>query len=228
MKLNEKTIKLDYKKQFKDLYAPKTMPSLIDVPTMQFIMVSGKGNPNEEEGEYAKAVELLYALSYTIKMSRKHKLDEVDTPFIDYVVPPLEGLWWLDDNSYTDFSQKEKYCWISMIRQPDFITKEQYQSALFETQKKKPDLDTSKASFQQFTEGLCVQCMHIGPYDEEPATIQKIEAFMKGNNLVNDIDAVITDQSMRRHHEIYLSDPRKSNPITMQTILRHPVRYHEI
>ncbi|HWT76505.1 MAG TPA: GyrI-like domain-containing protein [Mobilitalea sp.] len=215
--------KIDYKILNKELYAPKNEPTVIEVPVMNFIMVNGHGNPNEENGEYQKAVELLYALTYTIKMSRKMGSKNSDD-FTDYVVPPLEGLWWLTDKNDMDFTKKNKYCWISMIRQPEFITQEEFMTAQKEVIKKKPDLDPSKARLETFQEGLCIQCMHIGPYDAEPATIAKIDEFMIQNGLVSDVGSSLSDGNIRRHHEIYLSDPRKANPSTMKTILRHPVR----
>lgn len=207
--------KVDFKKQEKEFYAPNTEPSIILVPEMNFLMVDGHGDPNEEAGEYKKAVELLYALSYTIKMDQKLRFD--------YVVPPLEGLWWLEDLSDMDFTQKSKYCWTSMIRQPDFVSQELFETAKKAVQKKKPGLDVSKARLERFEEGHCVQCMHIGPYDKEPVTLDKIEHFINLNQLNNAIGSLTPDNKIRRHHEIYLSDPRKSNPETMKTILRHPI-----
>lgn len=213
--------KIDYKKKYKDLYLPKKNPVEILVPEMSFIMVDGKGNPNEEDGEYKKAVEILYALSYTIKMSRDIK-NELDNYF-DYVVPPLEGLWWLKDEDM-DFSKKEKYLWASMIRQPEFVTKEIFELACIEVKKKKPNLDVSKARFEVFNEGLCVQCMHIGPFDQEYITTEKIDKYIEENNLIDDISGINTEGLIRRHHEIYLSDPRKVNIEKMKTVIRHPVR----
>ena len=217
--------KIDFKKLNKELYAPKQEPSVIMVPAMNFIMVDGHGNPNDTDGEYNKAVELLYALSYTIKMGRKSDFKKAgDDDFLDYTVAPLEGLWWLNDQSDMDFTQKEKYCWTSMIRQPDFITEEIFIKAKEEASKKKPNLEVSNARFVTFEEGLCVQCMHIGPYDAEPATIAKMETFIEENGFSYDIGSIQQDGSIRRHHEIYLNDPRKVNPANMKTILRHPVK----
>jgi len=213
--------KLDYKKAFKELYAPKNKPSLIEVPEMNFIMVDGKGNPNEEAGEYQAAVELLYGLSYTIKMSKMG--DSKPEAYFEYVVPPLEGLWWFKDDKM-NFTNKDNFCWTSMIRQPEFVTEEIFKWACAEVRRKKPNLDTAKARFQKFTEGLCVQMMHIGPYDEEPKTIKEIESYIENNNFKNDISSVKSDGIIRRHHEIYLSDPRKTAPEKMKTILRHPVK----
>ncbi|MGG7142554.1 GyrI-like domain-containing protein [Clostridium nigeriense] len=213
--------KIDYKKKYKELYLPKTEPVEILVPEMKFIMVDGKGNPNDEDGEYPKAIELLYALSYTIKMNKEIK-KEIEGYF-DYVVPPLEGLWWLQDDDM-DFSKKDKYIWTSMIRQPEFITKEIFEFSCNEVKKKKPNLDVSKARFEAFNEGLCVQCMHIGSFDEEYKTTEKIDKFIKENNLMNDICGVNEEGKIRRHHEIYLSDPRRVNIEKMKTVIRHPIR----
>jgi hypothetical protein len=216
------TDKLDYKKAFKELYLPKSKPTLVDVPAMNFIIVNGKGNPNEEGGEYQSAIELLYGLSYTIKMSKKGK--RLIEGYFEYVVPPLEGLWWWNDCKI-DFSHKDKFCWTAMIRQPEFVTNEIFKWACSEIKKKKPHLDISKAQFQTFSEGLCVQMMHIGAYDDEPKTIEKMENYIENNNLSNAISTVQSDGTIRRHHEIYLSDPRKTNPQKLKTVLRHPVEY---
>lgn len=214
--------KLDYKKEYKDLYMPKAKPSIIDVPPMNFIMIDGTGDPNIEGGEYKHAVELLYSLSYSIKMSKMgdNKIDG----YFEYVVPPLEGLWWLSDNSQFDFSMKKKFCWTAMIRQPEFVTEEVFKWACSEISKKKPELDTSKARLQLFKEGLCVQIMHIGPFDDEPQTIEKIDAFIKENNYKDAISDIQPDGIIRRHHEIYLSDPRKTELSKMKTVIRHPVK----
>lgn len=214
--------KLDYKLTNKELYAPKQEPSIIDVPSMNFIMINGYGDPNDVDGEYPKAVELLYALSYSIKMSRKKILKSED--ILDYVVPPLEGLWWLEDNTDMDFTQKSKFHWTSMIRVPDFISIEEFIQAQKEVQKKNPYLVPEKARFEAYSEGLCIQCMHIGPYDTESATIEKLEAFRVNQGLFNDFETLMPHGDTRKHHEIYLSDPRKANPLTMKTILRHPVK----
>jgi hypothetical protein len=216
--------KLDYKKKDKDLYLPGTKPSVIKVPAMNFIMVDGKGNPNTDGGEYQQAVELLYALSYSIKMGYKNG----STPegYSDYVVPPLEGLWWLDGGTSadSDFTQKEKYFWTSMIRQPEFVTQEVFERACREAAKKKPGLDTSKARLETFEEGQCVQVMHLGPYDEEPKTIAELDAFILANHYQNAIGDTRPDGIVRRHHEIYLGDPRKTEPSKRKTVLRHPVK----
>lgn len=216
--------KLDYKKKEKELYLPGTKPSVIDVPAIPFLMVDGKGDPNTEGGEYQQAVELLYALSYSIKMGYK-KISKPDG-YTDYVVPPLEGLWWLEEGTSadSDFSQKEKYCWTSMIRLPEFVTREVFEQACREVAKKKPELDTEKARLEIFEEGLCIQVMHFGPYAEEPKTIAEMEAFLKENHYQNAIGDKTSDGNTRRHHEIYLSDPRKTEPSKMKTVLRHPIK----
>lgn len=210
----------DYKKEYKDLYLPKTKPMLIEVPKMKFIMVRGKGNPNSEEGEYKEAIQVLYGLSYAIKMSKKGE-NKIDGYF-EYVVPPLEGMWWSNDEKKIDYQHKENFEWISMIRQPEFVTKEVFERAC-ETVKQKKGLDVSKAEFKEFEEGLCVQIMHLGSYDEEPATIEKVQEYIENENLKNDIGAVLEDNRIRRHHEIYLSDPRKTVAEKMKTVIRIPV-----
>lgn len=212
--------KLDYKKEYKDLYLPKTKPMLIQVPNMKFIMIKGKGNPNSESGEYQEALSLLYALSFTIKMS---KLGENRIKgYFEYVVPPLEGLWWNEGNKTVDYQQKEKFEWISMIRQPEFVTQEVFDWACQEVKKKK-GLEVSKAEFVELEEGLCVQMLHKGSYDEEPKTIQAIEEYIQENQLKNDSGNKLKSGMVRRHHEIYLSDPRKSKVENLKTVIRIPV-----
>lgn len=218
----ETETKLDYKKEFKDLYLPKAQPSVIQVPSMTFLMVDGKGNPNEKEGEYQSAVELLYGLSYTIKMS--YKGSQCPPGYYHYVVPPLEGLWWLeDDESDLDLAKKERYCWTSMIRQPEFVTKEVLEQAIGEINRKKPQLETAKARLQTLEEGLCVQMMHNGPYDDEPKSLEMMKRFMEEQGLRDAIGAVLPDGSIRRHHEIYLNDPSKTASSKLKTVLRWPV-----
>lgn len=203
---------LDYKKMQKDLYQPKTIPSIVDVPEMVFIAVDGKGDPNIS-AEYAGAVELLYGLSYSIKMNNKS--------ILEYVVPPLEGFWSVAGNfkgGGAPITDKGKFIWTMLIRQPDFVTAEVLETAKAALAKKKPSLDISKARLETITEGLCVQVMHIGPYDDEPATVATLDEFATKNGYIIDID------DTRRHHEIYLSDPRKVVPEKLKTILRHPVK----
>jgi hypothetical protein len=204
---------LDFKKMDKDLYQPKTAPSVIDVPQMTFIAVDGKGDPNTSE-DYAAAVELLYGLSYIIKMGNKAVLE--------YVVPPLEGFWSVDDEYFmgggASISDKCKFVWTMVIRQPDFVTEDVFEKAKTALIKKKPHLDVTRAQLKTITEGLCVQVMHIGPYDAEPATVAALDSFAKENGYAIDIN------DERRHHEIYLADPRKTPPEKLKTVLRHPIR----
>jgi hypothetical protein len=204
----------DFKKEYKDLYQPKTEPLVIDVPEMVFIMVDGTGNPNTSE-EYKSAVEILYGLSYAVKMSKMSKTQP--SGYYDFVVAPLEGLWWLNDGSEAWYKDKSKYCWTSMIRQPDFVDTAAFEAAKIELSKKKPNLDTSRARLERFTEGLCVQAMHIGSYDDEPRTNAAITRFISENDYVSDINGT------RRHHEIYLNDPRKTAPEKLKTVIRHPI-----
>ena len=203
---------IDYKKTQKELYLPKTTPSVIDVLRMTFITVDGKGDPNTSY-EYATAVELLYGLSYTIKMGSKS--------ILEYVVPPLEGLWSVDDDfrgGGAEINDKSKFIWTMMIRQPDFVTEDILEVAKISLAKKKPNLDISKAKLETITEGLCVQVMHIGSYDDEPATVAALDGFAIENGYVLDINDI------RRHHEIYISDPRKVAPEKLKTVIRHPIR----
>ncbi len=216
---------LDYKKEFRDLYLPKQTPTLIDVPTMRFCMIDGIGNPNEENGAYAAALEALYALTYTIKMSKKGSY-AIDGYF-DYFVPPLEGLWWFEDESSFDMAKpmdKDKFHFTSMIRQPEFVDQAVFKWAVSEIRRKKPQLDTSNIRFASWTEELCVQCMHIGSYDDEARSVDRIEQFISGNGYENAIGDALPDGTIRRHHEIYLSDPRRSAPEKLKTVIRHPVR----
>jgi hypothetical protein len=205
----------DYKKERKDLYAPKTTPHIIEIPEMQFIAVEGRGNPNDGDGEYKKAVEVLYNVQYTIKMSKNGK--SAPDGFFDYVVPPLEGLWWLDKNENSAWENKSKYCWISLIRLPEFVNEKVLEWACGEVQKKK-NLDTQKAKILKITDGLCVQCMHIGSYNDEPKTLKAMEEFATKNGFKTDVNET------RRHHEIYLSDPRKTEASKLKTVLRIPVK----
>ena len=205
----------DYKKEYKEYYAPPKEPTIISVPKMNFIAVRGKGDPNEEAGEYARAMDQLYGVAYTIKMSYKgpHKIEG----FFEYVVPPLEGLWWQDGVEGFDYTRKNEFQWISMIRLPDFVNESDFDWAVEEaTNKKKADY--SGATYYTYEEGCCVQCMHIGSYDDEPATIQKMNEYATNNGYVLDIS------SIRRHHEIYLSDPRKTETSKLKTIIRHPIK----
>ena len=205
----------DFKKEYKEFYMPKGKPEIVTVPKMNYIAVRGKGNPNEEDGEYKKSIELLYGIAYTIKMSKKgdHKIEG----YFDYVVPPLEGFWWQENLDGIDYGHKENFQWISVIRLPDFVTKADFDWAIEEATRKKK-MDFSKVEFLEIEEGLCVQCMHSGSYDDEPATIVAMDKFIADNGYENDIS------DTRRHHEIYLSDARKVAPEKLKTVIRHPIR----
>ena len=202
---------LDFKKQDKELYQPKTTPSIVDVPEMRFIVVNGKGDPNAEA--FQTATELLFGLSYGIKMSHK--------AIMEYVVPPLEGLWWTSGH---DISDKSRFEWSIMLRQPDFVTAEVFAAAIAALARKKPHLDPSAARFATFTEGLCVQAMHHGAYDKEAETINTLEAYAKESGYVFDIADGSIKTLSRRHHEIYLSDPRKTAPEKLKTVIRYPIK----
>lgn len=223
----------DYKKEYKEFYMPKNKPSIIIVPKMNYIAVRGSGDPNAEDGEYKKAIGILYAIAFTIKMSKKgnHKIED----YFDYVVPPLEGFWWQSERHPVDatlrtdradrqermdgidYAHKEDFQWISVIRLPDFVAEDDFKWAVAEaTEKKKQDF--SKATFLTVEEGLCVQCMHIGPYDAEPATVAMMDQYLADNGYENDF----SDE--RRHHEIYLSDARRVAPEKLKTVIRHPIR----
>jgi hypothetical protein len=204
----------DFKKEQKELYLPKNL-IIVDVPEMTFIMVDGIGNPNTSQS-YKTAIEILYGLSYSIKMSKMG--GKAPTGYFDYVVPPLEGLWWLKGGKAIDFAEKDKFCWTSMIRQPDFVTPEVFEEAKAALSRKKAGLDLSTARLERFTEGLCAQIMHIGPYDGEPETIEKLERFITESGYLSDVSVT------RRHHEIYLNDPRKVAPEKIKTVIRHPVK----
>lgn len=205
----------DYKKECKELYMPKNKPAIVTVPSMNFIAVRGQGDPNAEDGEYNQAISLLYGIAYTIKMSKKgdHQIEG----YFDFVVPPLEGFWWQDGVKGIDYSRKEDFKWISVIRLPDFVTPAVLGWAIDEATKKK-EMDFQKVEFLTYDEGLCVQCMHIGPYDDEPATVALMHSFIKDQGYALDIT------EKRHHHEIYLSDPRKVAPEKMKTVIRHPIK----
>ena len=205
----------DFKKEYKEFYMPKNMPSIVDVPKMNYIAVRGKGNPNDENGEYKNTIGLLYGIAFTIKMSYKgvHRIDG----YFDFVVPPLEGLWWQDGAQGIDYAHKENLHFISAIRLPDFVTKADFDWAIQEATKKKKK-DFSKVEFFAYDEGVCVQCLHVGSYDDEPKTVALMHEYKKGNGYELDI----TDK--RLHHEIYLSDPRKCETSKLKTVIRHPIR----
>ena len=205
----------DFKKEYKEFYMPKGKPEIVTVPAMNYIAVRGCGNPNEEGGDYKKSIELLYGIAYTIKMSKKgdHKIDG----YFDYVVPPLEGFWWQEGVDGIDYSHKENFRWISVIRLPDFVTRSDFEWAIEEATRKKK-MDFSKVEFLPVEEGLCVQCMHTGSYDDELATVSMMHEFIESQGYALDI----TDK--RLHHEIYLSDARKVAPEKLKTVIRHPIR----
>ena len=205
----------DFKKEYKEFYMPKGTPSIVNVPKMNYIAVRGTGDPNREDGEYKQAIGLLYGIAFTIKMSKKgdHRIEG----YFDYVVPPLEGFWWQDGIDGIDYARKEDFRWISVIRLPDFVTEDDFSWAVNEATKKKKQ-DFSSVEFLTVEEGLCVQCMHIGSYDDEPATVARMHEFVKQQGYELDI----TDK--RLHHEIYLSDARKVAPEKLKTVIRHPVK----
>ncbi len=205
----------DFKKEYRDLYQPKTKPSIVEVPLMRFLAVEGTGDPNAEDGAYKKALELLYGIAYTLKMS--YKTDHAIPGFFEYVVPPLEGFWWQPGVNGVDYSDKSSFNWVSAIRVPEFVTNAEFAWAI-ESATAKKRLDFSPVQLLEIDEGLCVQCMHIGPYDDEPATVAAMHEFAESQGYVPDFSDV------RRHHEIYLSDPRKADPAKMKTVVRHPVR----
>ena len=205
----------DFKKEYKEFYMPKNSPGIVMVPSMNYIAVRGTGDPNQEDGEYKQAIGLLYGIAFTIKMSRKgdHRIEG----YFDYVVPPLEGFWYMEGMNGIDYAHKENFHWISVIRLPDFVSEDDLRWAVNEaTQKKK--LDFSKVEFLTVEEGLCVQCMHNGPYDDEPATVAMMHEFMEKKGYELDIS------DKRLHHEIYLSDARKVAPDKLKTVIRHPIK----
>ena len=205
----------DFKKEYKEFYLPPAKPTIVTVPKANYIAVRGKGNPNDEGGAYQQAIGILYAVAYTLKMSYKtdHRIDG----FYDYVVPPLEGFWWQEGIDGIDYSDKSTFCWISVIRLPDFITKADFDWAV-QTASQKKKVDCSKAEFLTVDEGLCVQIMHIGPYDDEPASVALMDQYLTENGYMNDLSAT------RLHHEIYLSDARKVAPENWRTVIRHPIK----
>ena len=205
----------DFKKEYKEFYMPKNKPGIVTVPSMNYIAVQGQGDPNQEDGEYKQSIALLYGIAFTIKMSKMgdHRIDG----YFDYVVPPLEGFWWQDGVVGIDYAHKETFRWISVIRLPDFVTKADFDWAAEEAAWKKKT-DFSKVEFLTYDEGLCVQCMHIGPYDDEPDTVERMHRYMEEQGYTLDI----SDQ--RLHHEIYLSDARRIAPEKLKTVIRHPIR----
>ncbi|WP_146549786.1 GyrI-like domain-containing protein [Rummeliibacillus suwonensis] len=205
----------DFKKEYKEFYMPKSKPEIVTVPKANYIAVRGKGNPNEEGGTYQQAISMLYAVAYTLKMS--YKSDYKIEGFFEYVVPPLEGFWWQDDVAGVDYADKSTFNWISVIRLPDFVAKKDFEWAV-ETASKKKKMDCSSAEYLTLEEGLCVQMMHIGAFDDEPASVVLMDAYLAENEYVNDM----TDK--RLHHEIYMSDIRKVVPEKWKTVIRHPIK----
>ena len=205
----------DFKKEYKEFYMPKNKPEIVTVPKANYIAVRGKGNPNEIDGDYQRAISILYAVAYTLKMSYKteHKIEG----FFEYVVPPLEGFWWQDNVDGIDYADKAAFNWISVIRLPEFITQKDFEWAV-ETASKKKKLDCSSAEFLTVDEGLCVQIMHIGAFDDEPQTVALMDEYIAQNGYENDIT------ESRLHHEIYLSDARKVAPEKWKTVIRHPIK----
>ena len=206
---------IDFKKEYKEFYMPKKKPEIVNVPKANYIAVRGKGDPNEEGGEYKASIGLLYTIAFTLKMSKRtgHEIEG----FFDYVVPPLEGFWWQEGVDGIDFTRKSEFQWISVIRLPDFIKKEDFDWAV-ETAKQKKKMDCSKVEFLTIDEGLCVQMMHIGSYDDEPASVAIMDAYIEKEGYENDVSDV------RLHHEIYLSDARKVEPARRKTVIRHPIK----
>ena len=205
----------DFKKEYREFYMPKNKPEIVLVPKANYIAVRGKGNPNEEDGAYQKAVGVLYAVAYTLKMSARAGYEMEG--FFDYVVPPLEGFWWQEGVEGVDYKNKSEFNWISVIRLPDFVTEKDFKWAV-ETAEKKKKLDCSGAEFLCVDEGLCVQIMHTGPFDDEPATVALMDEYIRENGYENDM------AGGRLHHEIYLSDARKTEPSKWKTVIRHPIR----
>ena len=205
----------DFKKEYREFYLPKETPELVTVPAANYIAVRGSGDPNEAGGAYQQALAVLYAVAYTLKMS--YKTDHRIEGFYDYVVPPLEGFWWQEGAESINYTEKSGFCWLSVLRLPDFITRVDFDWAV-ETAARKKKLDCSAAEFLTIEEGLCVQVLHLGSYDDEPATVAKMDRFLAERGYQNDLGAT------RRHHEIYLSDPRRTAPEKCRTVIRHPVK----
>lgn len=205
----------DFKKEYKEFYLPKNTPEIVTVPPAHYIAVRGQGDPNEVGGAYQKAIGVLYAVAYTLKMS--YKTDHRIEGFTEYVVPPLEGFWWQEGVQGVDYANKAAFHWISVIRLPEFVTERDFAWAV-ETASHKKKLDCSAAEFLTVEEGLCVQIMHLGPYDDEPATVALMDRYLQENGYRNDLS------DTRLHHEIYLSDARKVEPAKWKTVIRHPIR----
>lgn len=205
----------DFKKEYKEYYLPKNKPEIVNIPKANYIAVRGKGDPNEDGGAYQQAISVLYAVAYTLKMS--YKTDYKISGFFEYVVPPLEGFWWQDNVDGVDYSDKSAFNWISVIRLPDFVAEKDFEWAV-KTAAQKKKLDCSSAKFISIEEGLCVQIMHMGSFDDEPASVALMDEYLAENGYVNDLTGT------RLHHEIYISDPRKAAPEKWKTVIRHPIR----
>lgn len=205
----------DFKKEYKEFYMPKNKPEIVKIPPMNYVAVRGKGNPNVEGGDYQQAISILYAVAYTLKMS--YKTDYKIEGFFEYVVPPLEGFWWQDNIEGIDYSNKDTFNWISVIRLPDFISERDFAWAV-QTATKKKKIDCAPAEFLTIDEGLCVQIMHLGSFDSEPTTVALIENYLKEQGFVNDLN------EQRLHHEIYMSDARRVAPEKWKTVIRHPIK----
>ncbi len=205
----------DYKKAYKELYMPPCAPTIVTVPKINYIAVRGKGNPNAENGEYKDSIGLLYGIAFTVKMSYKgsHKIEG----YFEYVVPPLEGLWRQEGSDTIDYSNKDAFNFISLMRLPDFVTKADFDWAVREAMNKKKT-DFSKVEFLTYDEGVCVQCMHIGSYDDEPKTVEKMHEYISAHGYESDIG------ENRRHHEIYLSNPQKCAVEKLKTVIRLPIK----
>ncbi len=205
----------DFKKEYKEFYLPKNRPEIVTVPPANYIAVRGQGDPNVPDGAYQQAIGILYAVAYTLKMS--YKTDHRIEGFFDYVVPPLEGFWEQEGANGIDYSDKSAFRWISVIRLPDFVTEADFRWAV-EIASAKKKLDCSPAEFLTVDEGLCVQMMHLGPFDDEPASVAQMDAYLARQGYENDLSP------LRLHHEIYLSDARKVPPEKWRTVIRHPIR----
>lgn len=205
----------DFKKEYKEWYMPKNKPEIVNIPQANYIAVRREGDPNEDGGAYQQAISVLYAVAYTLKMS--YKTDHKIEGFFEYVVPPLEGFWRQDNIDGVDYTDKSTFHWISVIRLPDFVAEKDFEWAV-ETASKKKNLDCSLAEFLTIDEGLCVQIMHLGPFDDEPATVALMDQYLAENGYVTDIT------STRLHHEIYMSDARKAAPEKWRTVIRHPIK----
>lgn len=205
----------DYKKEYKEFYMPKNRPEIVTIPEMNYLAVRGTGDPNEEGGAYKKAIGLLYGVAFTIKMSKKssHQIEG----YFDYVVPPLEGFWWQQDVDGFDYNRKDEFCWISVIRLPDFVTRQDFEWAVAEASRKKRQ-DFSSVEFLTIQEGLCAQMLHIGAFDEESKSGAAMDRFLAEKGYVNDFS------NGRLHHEIYLSDARRVAPERWKTVIRHPIK----